>query len=739
MNTPDLSPATPPPTFGQPSAVPPSSPPPYYGGGYYGELPLAGGGALAALNPLRLWQIARDKWLTILLAILFAGAAAAFYLSRSIPVYEAETRLELSVRRPRIVNKQDAMIEERVCAEDTANILNTQIEKFKNPLILPHVVAAYRELFPEDEIGDEELMQRLKRHAKFEIIRNTRLVRVLFSDSDPEFAERACAAFAAGVEAAVRAENRSGSNAAVAWLEAQAQLQKKELEEADQALLDARQKHQMDVLAGQRKTIEESLLRFNARLSEIEAMASSEQKMLDTLGAGKLPSEIPGAEQVTAALDRCRQALAERNSLLSRYTPQHPAVAAQDKVIQLYREQAVDAFLRARNTAAANLQLYHAQADGLRQKQEELLATASRLDGEILVGEMKITGLTRTRDAADASYLGLLNRIQEARLSADENTATVKQVAEIAPAVQIYPQPLRILLLGLVLGLAGGFGLAFLTDTLADRVVGAADIEDGTGLKAMAVLPHVKSRDRQAIATASLTHRFGELAEAFAGLRSILDSPLYREQTKVILVASSLPAEGKTTTCCNLAIASARNGQKTLLIDFDLRRPLVRSIFPEVGKKDGLLEFLHGDGQNPEEIVAPSGCCNLSIIGSRVIDKSRPAEIVGGAKVATLLAWARANFDRVILDVPPLGIVSDALTLAAHVDCVLLMARPATSRKHAIRHTVQRFRDVGMTNIAIIMNDIIHSKFSYQSYGPYYHYQKHYGAYAQPVPESKAT
>lgn len=723
MNTPNPTPSNPNP--------PPPALPPYYGGAYYGEMPMGGGGPLEALNPVRLLQIARDKWLTILLMVLFAGCGAAFYLSRVTPIYEAEARLELSVRRPRIVNKQDAMIEERVGSEDAENILNTQIEKFKSPAILPHVVAAYRQLYPDDPIADAELTARLSGRAKFEIMRKTRLVRVLFSGPDPEFAVRACAAFAAGAEAAVRAENRSGSNAAVAWLEAQALTQKKELEEADQALLAARQLHQMDVLAGQRKTVEESLLHFNALLSEIESKAASEQKMLDTVSAGKLPSDIPGAVEVAAALDRWRQAVAERNALLSRYTPQHPAVEAQDKAVKLFREQAADALKRAKSTAAANLDLYKEQAESMRNKKEELLATASRLDQEILVGEMKITGLTRTRDAADASYLGLLTRIQEARLSADENTATVKQVSDVAQARQIFPQPTRTILLALILGLAGGFGLAFLTETLADRVVGAGDVETSLGIKIMAVIPHVKTRDRREIATASFTHRFGELAEAFAGLRSVLDSPLYREHAKMILVASSLPAEGKTTTCCNLASACALNGQKTLLIDFDLRRPRIGKIFPGSSKTCGLLEYLHGSHLQPEEIVSPSECRNLSVIASRVIDDARPAEIVGGDKVAALLAWARANFDRILLDVPPLGIVSDALSLAPLADFVLIMARPATSRKHAVRHTIQRFQDVGVAHIAIVMNDVDHSKFSYRGYGPYYYYHKHYGTYVQ--------
>lgn len=736
MNTSPYPPSGPLPAASQSAAIPPA-PPVYYGGtGYYaGEAP-GEAGTLQSLSPLRLLQIARDKWLTLLLVVLFAGSGAIYYLHRTTPIYQAETRIELSVRRPRIVNKQDAMIEERISSDSAEEILNTQIEKFKSAAILPYVVAAYRELHPAETLTDEELTARLAGRGNFEIIRKTRLVRVSFADSDPAFAERACAAFAAAAEAVVRAENRSGSNAAVAWLEAQALSQKQALEEADQALFDARQRHQMDVLAGQRKTVEDSLQHFNQLMSDIESKAALEQQMLDTLNSGKLPSDIPGAEEVAAALDRWRQAVSERNGLLSRYTPQHPAVAAQDQAVKLYRGQAAEALKRTRNTAAANLALYRDQAESLRKKKEELLKTASQLDRDILDGEMKITALTQARSVADASYLGILSRIQEARLSADENTATVKPLLAVSSLRQIHPRPTRTLVGALLLGLAGGFLLAILLATVEDLVVGAGDIEAGTGTKILAVIPHVKTRERKEIARASLTHKFGELAESFAGLRSVLDSPLYREHSHVILVASSLPEEGKTTTCCNLATASALNGQKTLLIDFDLRRPRIGKIFEQPSGTIGLMEYLNSDEMKPEEVVYASECQHLSIIASRVIRASRPSDIVGGAKVAALLAWARAHYDRIILDAPPLGIVSDALALATQADCVLVMARPATSRKHAVRHTIKRFQDVGVANLAVVMNDVDHSKFTYEGYGPYYHYQKHYGVYAPAKPEA---
>ncbi|NLG36201.1 MAG: polysaccharide biosynthesis tyrosine autokinase [Lentisphaerae bacterium] len=732
----------PPPPIADPTA-PPSAAPSFPGGypmggaPYYNEMP-TDESPLQSLDPLRLLRIIRKKWLTILLALMFTCGAAVFYLARATRLYQARARIELSVRRPRILNKQEALIEDPISLMQFEETLNTQIEKFQSPGMVPHVVERYREMYPEDPLTDEELTRRLQGHASFGLMRRTRLVLVTFQDRDREFAIRGCNAYAAGAEAAARAENRAVSDAAVAWLEAQAKTQKQELQAADKALFDARQKYQMDVLEGQRKTVQSSLLSFNESLVRIESQIALEQKMLEVIESveldpeniGNLPAEIPRAGDVALTLDRWRKAVAERDALLSRYTPKHPAVEAQDDAVAQLRVQAQESLRQAKNTAAANLALYREQAESLSRKKEEQLQTASQLERDILNGEMKIAALERARSAADSSYMGVLFRIQEARLSADENTATVKLAEPATRASQIYPRPVRVLFMAMVLGLVGGFGLAFLTETIDDHVVGSSDIETGTGIKILSVIPHVKARDRKEIALATLTHRFSDMAEAFAGLRTVLDSAVYREQTHVILVASSLPEEGKTTTCCNLATACALNGQKTLLIDFDLRRPRVGGIYSMPSGQLGLLEYLASNRTSPEEIVFSSTCRNLSIIASRVTGEARPSELVGSDKVTELLAWARARYDRIIMDVPPLGIVSDALSLSGLADCVLVMARPAASRKRAVRHTIRRFHDVGVTALAVVMNDVDHSKFAYHGYGPYYHYRKHYGSYA---------
>lgn len=474
---------------------------------------------------------------------------------------------------------------------------------------------------------------------------------------------------------------------------------------------------------------------------QIENRATLESKLLDALSAvelepekaGELPVDIPRAADVADALERWRSAVSERDGLMSRYTERHPAVQAQDQAVETLRQQAMAALQRAKSTAAANLALYENQVTSLRHKKQDQLKLASDLDRDILDATMKIAALERTRSAADASFLGVLYRIQEARLSADENTATVKLVDRARQSIQVHPRPLRVLFMALLLG-GLGFGLAFLSDLLEDHVVDANDIEGGMGVKILATIPHVSTSDRKVIALATLTHSHGEMAEAFAGLRSVLDSAAYRDQSRVILVASSLPEEGKSTTCCNLATACARTGQRTLLIDFDLRRPRIGGIFPIPNGHQGLLEYLASSNTQPQDIAYASGSDNLDIMASRVSGEARPAELVGGGKVVDLLAWARANYERVIIDAPPLGIVSDALSLAGQVDCVLVMARPGTSRKRAVRHTIRRFRDVGISALAVVMNDVDHSKFANHGYGPYYHYHKHYHSYAAGIP-----
>jgi capsular exopolysaccharide synthesis family protein len=753
MNTDPSRPANPP--------APPAGSA-YYDHPAYGAPPTG----WAWLSPRRLLR----KWRTIALAMVFAALVAAGYLWSAQKIYLASSLVELSVRRPRILTQQAAVIEDQGGGTQAAEIFNTRLERFKGRSMLRAALARLDaacpgQFFPPSQVvpgfSAAELAetnatttaaiqehldkQREIRLKKFEraltltLIRRSSLIRVEFEHPDPAVAAAACNAFAETAEASAYEENRTSSDAAVVWLEAQAELQRAELMKAEDALLDYRRQHKIDAMESQRKTVEDALLEFNRALVIADSAEGNARALLakmDTLRLdpeleGELPSDIPRADEIRAALEKWRGASVARDGLLATFTPKHPEVQAQDNLVVLYRSQALQALERAKATAQANQRLLVDQADSLRSKKDEQGRLAAKLEIQIVERRTRLAALERARDAADQSYRGILTRIQDARMAADENTATIKIVEKASvPAEPIRPQPLRTLALALFLGLLLGVGAVVVLDVLEDRVAGPEDLE-GHGVPVLAVVPHMKGADRTAVASASIHQKLHEVVEAFAGLGNMLDSPRFKEQSQVLLVASSIPGEGKTVTSCNLAAALAKKGRRVLLVDFDLRRPRLAGIFPMPAQSLGLLDALTRNIGDFERLVySVAACPKLDVIASRPNHAASPLEAVGAPAAAGLLEWARGKYDHVVMDAPPLGIVGDTLALAPLADFILVAVRPEVSRKRLTLHTLQRLRDSGIHALGMVVNDLDISKFSYGSYSPYYHYSQHYKTYA---------
>ncbi len=721
------------------------APYPYYGGNYQ-----PASDSLFNLDPAYLLRIIIKRWRAFgaVLALFLSGAG--IYMALAPRVYEATSSIEMSSRRPRLLAQQGAVIEDPVSGQQFEALINTQLEKFRTGAILPFVRDIYRESSPEDTRPDDEINAWLERNITFNLLRRTRLINMIFRDTEPIAAQRAANAFAQGAEAYARAENRSISDNAVSWLEAQSHAQREAVEEADRRFSEARQTFRMDALNGERQTIQHALVTFNEALVNIERDIAKERELLDVLtqlelipeNAGKLPTTIPRAAEVAAALDRWQAAATERERLLSRYTGEHPEVRARDVETALLRTQTIAALDRAKNTTSANLQLLEQQAQSLRSSMKAQSTKAAELEREILDREMQLSSYQRGRDAADLSYQGVLNRIQEARLSADENTTSV-QVARTAklPKMPVRPRLLIVIAIGLIGGCLFGIIYAGTTEILEDHVAGIEDVERETGMKILTVVPRVRVADRKQMALACLQKSHPVVTESFSGLRSALNATSYSGKNQVILLASSIPSEGKTTTSCNLASVCALSGQRTLLIDFDLRRPRIAGIFPMPAGQRGLLDYLSDPSLDEQRLDYDAGFPNLRIIASRPVKDAHPAELMGNPKMLKLIEWARANFDRVILDAPPLGIVSDTLVLAGLSDVVLVMVRPGTSRKRALRHTVKRFHEYGITTIAAVVNDIDLSNSVYSGYSPYHLYHQQSEAYlsAPPVSDGKAS
>ncbi len=730
------------PTTELPSASPPPPTSAPYAGTPYGLSPQdsAGAGSLR-----RLLSAVVRKWYLIVLSTGLGSSVAWFYLSTIPERYSAESLIEMSVRRPRIASLKGAISEDADLGSSGEEIFNTRIQKFMGTR-LRGLVAVQLQAATNQPLLLREQIQEILHGVQFALIRRTYLVRASCGTTDPLLSlAGANAAAEAAVQLAME-QNRLSADGAVTWLEQQVNQQQKILDKITQKVTTFRETTHLDACTDEKAALQASLMGVNAQLTQLDGariladklLAAISKVKLDPKRVGDLPDTTPRRDEIVQSVARWLLAVQERDGLLAKYTPDHPDVIARATTIAALGEQVTDAIKRAQNTAAANVHLLEQQTEGLRASIEKQTGLLSALESKLLRIQSELGGLEREQTVAELGYKGLLTRIEEARLAADENTATVKVVE---PAVLVGgsgpSQRTFLLLLGLLLGLAGGVSLALLVELLEDRFIGTDDLERAVGLPVLGLVPRLNGKDRHATGRVVETDRFGRGAEVFAGIRSKILSATTSPRIVCLLVTSAAPREGKTVTAANLALSCARSGIKTLLVDFDLRRPAVGKVFGLPTDGPCLMDVL---GRKKSESFAglaqPTDCADLSVIGNRASSEFSAAEIMGSKVVKEFIAWARSSCDLVILDSPPFGVVSDALVLAGMADAVLFVNRPGISHRRMLRSMIEEFGDAGAPLLGVVVNGVKFGRLSALTHYDYLH-GRAYQTYKYPATGDK--
>ncbi|MGH3330493.1 MAG: polysaccharide biosynthesis tyrosine autokinase [Nocardioidaceae bacterium] len=299
--------------------------------------------------------------------------------------------------------------------------------------------------------------------------------------------------------------------------------------------------------------------------------------------------------------------------------------------------------------------------------------------------------------------------------------ATVVDPASL-PETPVSPQPVRNLGLAGILGLLLGLGAAVLRELLDTTVTSQEDVADATDVSVMGNIAYDAAAAKRPLVTDLGSH--APRVEAFRVLRTNLQFVDVDKDSKVFVVTSSVPEEGKTTTATNLAITLAQAGQEVLLVEADLRRPKISDNL-QLETAVGLTTVLVGR-IGLEDAVQDYSVENLSVLTSGAIPPN-PAELLQSQTMADVLTQMRKLYDVIIVDAPPLLPVTDAALLTAQSDGALVVVRHSKTTRDQLRHSIKRLEAVDGRALGVVLNMVPHRRSSAYGYGDGVGYGYGYG------------
>lgn len=453
-------------------------------------------------------------------------------------------------------------------------------------------------------------------------------------------------------------------------------------------------------------------------------------------------------EEIDKKIDAAEE---ERKKLLTKYMPAHKPVVEKEAQIKELADQKArvqkevadkiksegDTLVKnAEREVLASLrsQLAAAQQREARQQAKfEQAAAQANVEGQ---AETTITGMKREIESNRSLLDTYIQRQKEQELAlATGRPNNIKiQNHAVTPTEPIGPQRTRNILIAMLLSLAAGIGLAFLLDYLDDSVRTSDDISRHLGLPTLALIPHYLQAEKRKLlpskngtpttaptALITIEESHSPMAEAYRHLRTSLLFSSAGKPPQTILITSSQPSEGKTTTAINTAITLAQADTDVVVVDCDLRRPRLHSHFG-FENDHGLTNYLSGDRNTEGLIRTYAELPRLKIITSGPIPPN-PAELLSSNEMRNLLQFLSGRFKHVIIDSPPAISFTDAAILSTLVDGVVLVAMANKSSIHLMKQFKQRIHNIGARIYGVVLNGLRSGSMEYDYYGSgYYKY-----------------
>ena len=704
-----------------------------YGGYAGGYSPYAGYGYGANAPPLANYMLMlRERLWYVVLSVLVFVTAALIYTVNATPEYRAFGRLKVYKYAPNITGRGTS---EDLYAIMSADDFNTAVEVMKSSGIIEAVERrltvserkAVLEPYQAGNIFSGPLTSQevFGRQRGVSPQRMTMIVNVEFTHPDRDLSRQVCRLFCEAIQKNSEDERLTVTNPLVE----KARVEIESLEERlnrlyrDKNELVARERmlaivKDTNTLGSERAALVKDREDIRRQIDEL-AIVWDQIEQFQKAGKDLLLIQMVKADdRVSVLAAKVSELQVTIETLEKKYTENHPT-------LKLSREQ-LDVTRRELNSA---IDMAVNRLSGLRgTAQQRLLAVERSLAAkEAEIARLQNASIELERIEKEIR-LGedFLNRLKLSYEDAKLRTSTTGTSTSVrildAPTVSDRPINKNYyvnVFVGLGLGLVFGVGLVILLGVFDDRVKSAVDIEGGLGLPLLGTVPRARETygpDRALLARQS-TDKMA--IESLRAIHSVMKINPAAAGAKVLLTTSTRPGEGKTFVTTNIALTFAQHGERVLVVDADLRLP---NVAPSMGieAENGISRYFNGDITLDEAIIrdfAP----NLDILPVGGVCKN-PTQVINSPKFDELIRELRTRYDRVFIDSPPLGAVSDALHLVPKVDGVIYVVRFNLVKKRNALSCIARLREAGVPVVGAVLNSMANrlAAFYTNTYDPSY-------------------
>lgn len=707
------------------------------------------GAPVAAAGGLTLGHVVASVRANLkLIAVIISGTLALSILISllQVPRYSAATTIQINNQPSRVLKSgQDPNDDDAQSASDTDRFLKTQLEVLRSRAIAQRVAQKLNLVnsprLYEGEGGHapapgtpanvvaQKVEQLLRSNLDVSLPRDSRVATVTFESNNAALSAEVANTYASEFIKADLQRKFNSSAYARDFLANQLAETKLRLEESERALNAysreaglihmASADHSANQTSGGSVTTS-TLLQLNQAANEAKSKRIAAESRWRAINSGPLlnSTEVVGNAAITQLLVQKAQlesALAEDRA---RHLGDYPTVRTKMDQIEALNRQIQNAAGSIRN-AIRN------EYDATLNSEKQLDDQVAKLKGDTLSEQdrsVRYGLLAREVDTNRQVYDGLLERYKELNASAGISISNIS-VVDLAPVPlrPTSPNTTKNLAIGLVVGIVLSIAVVAIKDQFDDSIRIPEDVESKLGLALLGVVP----KSASSAPGLDLADPKSSVAEAY---NSLCGSLLYSTRDglpDVMLVTSAQPSEGKTTTSVAVARGLARMGKRVLLIDADLRRPMLHRLI-DYDNGAGLSTLLTSS-QSITAVAQPSGQINLDIITSGPIPPS-PTDLLSSGRVKEIISEAQQHFDVVIIDSPPVLGLADAPLLAALVDGVVFVVEADRSRRGSLRGAIRRLHGMRAVFLGATLTkfDPLRSGNRYSSYYGYEYYQYQY-------------